>query len=496
VHWDGGTGNDLFELKFIGTNSTITYYTRCNGGTGFVAGKCGFQLDQKAYAFVAATNNGGTVKLKIRGTDEAVAATYGESGEITMSFAETNVEGGLYYWSIDSPPATSKTRINRVDFGNPNAAVEPFLVPGADGLTDQCVGCHTLSRDGKKLVSSVGGQWDGRLVFLNDLSKVKGSPGWLTRDGAMTGPPATNRIQFASFDPKGTQFVSVYGENNPGPGGFYPATLLPTGSEVPANYAADRNKLFFHDGTTGLRTSSKELPFRPDHPDWSPDGSMIAVTKIPATAPTTTTTQRPTRGGIEVMKQVAGVWQDPVTLVASEDGKNRINPNFVPDSSFVLYTEATCPAGSPDDELCDGDADPSARTWATKPVAGSPKVLLTKASTPGVVDGAGTAVGDTFPRSTPFKTKHNGGTLMWLTVASRRAPGYRVKGGAQLLWMIAVDPAKIGQGLDGSYPAFFLPFQDFATSNHIGQWTEKIVGGNTAPPPPPPPPPTPPPVVK
>ena len=41
IHWDGGAGNDLFELKFIGTNSTITYFARCGGGAGFVAAKCG-----------------------------------------------------------------------------------------------------------------------------------------------------------------------------------------------------------------------------------------------------------------------------------------------------------------------------------------------------------------------------------------------------------------------------------------------------------------------
>lgn len=493
VHWDGGAGNNLYELRFVGTNSTITYYTRCNGGAGFVADKCGFQLDQKAYAYVAATNNGGTVKLKIRGTDEATGGaggTYGESTELTMSFAENNVEGGLYYWSIDNPPATSRSRIMRVDFGNPTANVEEFLVPGQDTLADQCVGCHTLSRDGKKLVASVGGQWDGRLVYLNDLSKPKGSAGWLTQNGAANGAPATNRVQFASFDPKGTQFVAVYGDVNPGLGNW-PPTMLPSGSDTPPSYQSDRNKLFFHDGNTGLRTTSKDLPFRPDHPDWSPDGTMIAVTSIPASAPSTTTTQRPTRGGLELLKQVGGVWQDPTTLVASQLGKNRINPNFVPDSSFLLYTEATCPAGSPDSEECDGDADPSARTFAMKPAAGSAPVLLAKAATPGKADTAAD-VGDTFPRSAPFKTKHNGGTLMWATVASRRAPGYRTKAGAQLLWMIAIDPAKVAAGQDGSYPAFFLPFQDFQTSNHIGQWTEKIVGGNQQPPPTPPPPPPPP----
>ena len=59
--------------------------------------------------------------------------------------------------------------------------------------------------------------------------------------------------------------------------------------------------------------------------------------------------------------------------------------------------------------------------------------------------------------------------------------------------MFAVDPAKILAGQDGSYTAFFLPFQDPTTSNHIAQWTQKIIGANPAPPAPSPPPPAPPP---
>jgi hypothetical protein len=60
--------------------------------------------------------------------------------------------------------------------------------------------------------------------------------------------------------------------------------------------------------------------------------------------------------------------------------------------------------------------------------------------------------------------------------------------------MFAVDPAAILAGKDGSYPGFYLPFQDLKTSNHIAQWTQKIVSDNPPPPPAPAPPPPPPPV--
>jgi hypothetical protein len=113
-------------------------------------------------------------------------------------------------------------------------------------------------------------------------------------------------------------------------------------------------------------------------------------------------------------------------------------------------------------------------------------------------------LGDTYPRVTPFQTKQGTSKLLWYTVASKRTPGLRTirQSGVtaqQLLWMFAVDPAKVLAGQDGSYAGFWLPFQDLNTSNHIAQWTEKLAGPNVPPPPPavpPPPPPPAPPVVK
>ena len=63
---------------------------------------------------------------------------------------------------------------------------------------------------------------------------------------------------------------------------------------------------------------------------------------------------------------------------------------------------------------------------------------------------------------------------MWLTFSSSRPMGLRSPPGVYL-WMAAVDPDQIAAGIDGSYPAFALPVQDFSTSNHIAQWAQQIV---------------------
>ncbi len=144
---------------------------------------------------------------------------------------------------------------------------------------------------------------------------------------------------------------------------------------------------------------------------------------------------------------------------------------------------------------CDANADSTARTYAVKPATGASPILLANAGSPGVSDGAATALADTLPKTSPFQTKQGKGKLFWYTVASRREPGLRKRTGTgqQLLWMFAVNPAEVLAGKDGSYTGFFLPFQDLQTSNHLGQWTEKVVSATPPPPPPAPPPPPPPP---
>jgi hypothetical protein len=275
----------------------------------------------------------------------------------------------------------------------------------------------------------------------------------------------TNHIQFASFNPDGSRFVAIYGDT-------------PDLSE--------RNKLWVHDGTTGLRIPGESiaLTYEPDHPDWSPDGSRIAFTHVGQH----NQSQRPRNCGLDVIQRGGSGWQAPFTVVPIAAGRNRYNPNFAPDSSFFIYSESTCPAGDITSSLCNGDADPSAKTWAAAPSAGAQPVYLARANAPGILDGSNNDLSNTFPRFSPFVQRQGAGRVYWVTIASRRQLGLRnppptpatadpteMGTSGQVLWMFAVDPDKVAAGQDGSYPAFFLPFQDLTTSNHIGQWTQRVV---------------------
>lgn len=483
VHWRAaGGGANLYEVSFKSAAADVVYYSRCGSAWGGSGSACAFELDEAGYNALAYSNAGqGPVTLQIKATKDDDAATFGQSEPFTIEFAENRVDGGLYYWN------TTNRAIVRFDFGATSGEPEEYLRQSTKGLPGDdpkgCPGCHALSRDGTKLVASVGGMDRGRLVFIDDVARASTSDqSWMT-----VGPETTlaqkNRIQFASFNPDGTQFVAVYGDGTPEEG------LAPDDGSA--------NKLFFHDGTTGLRASSLDLGHRPNHPSWSPNGDLIAFTRVNGNADYQS--QVSTKGSVEVVRREGAGWSAPIEVapLASEAGHraNRFNPDFAPDSSFLYFTNAACTDAnwdSKDRGACSADTPKVAKTYAAKPEAGAPLVELTHAQQLGVGDTLADT-GDTFPRSAPFETVHRAGKLFWFTVASRRNMGLRTIGAdQQRLWMFAVDPAKVLAGQDGSYTGFWLPFQSLTTSNHIGQWTKRVVGGTQPQPEPVPPPPPPP----
>lgn len=463
IHFEPGDG-EWFEMTFKSEHLEQSYHLGCGE---LLNDGCVFELDQAGYRTLAESARGKTVEISLVATDSL--GSFAASTESSLLFSSTDVLGAVYYWTVSSP-----TAIMRFDFGSLQEKPEVFLTPGQSGLPNTCVGCHTLSRDGSKLVASLGGQNDGLQVLVNDLTRSPDDPNFLAKAGDQV-----NRIQFASFSPDATRFVGVYGD-----------------TEAPA-----RNTLWFHDGDTGDRIAEEsfQLDFEPDHPDWSPDGSMIAMTHVGIHR----TSQRPANSGVDLIRQQQdGAWSTPEVVVPIATDLNRFNPSFVPDSSLLVFSESTCPTGQPMSHRCDADDDPTSTTWAVLPEVGADAVHLARAAAGGKLDQT-TELHDTFPRSSPFVGSYAEQEIFWVTVSSRRAAGFRNPGqGQQLLWMFALDRRAVLAGEDGSFPAFFLPFQALDTSNHIAQWAERVVSDDPPPQAPPPlapePPPAPqePPVVK
>jgi hypothetical protein len=452
VHFTPGNNNTLFEVSFDGPASSINTFIRCTAPSGING--CIYLPDPKLWSAVALSNAGlGRVALTVKGTDDNGSAV-GTSSTFHLQFAKDNILGALYYWTT-----SGSTAIVRWDFAGSTSAAAPYITP-ANGDGKTCVGCHALAPNGDKLVASVGGQSDGRLLLWNIMTNKAQQPF-----------PLAQRSQFESWNKDGTQFVGVYGDGNP-------------------NQTGPSNLMIF-DGTSGMVTQTIDLGgLRADHPDWSKNTTgpeTIAFTSVDATAPTTD--QRPATGGIDYVRLNGGSWGAPQMLVPSQLGKNRYYPNIAPDGNLLVYDESTCTNGTPTagqaaDKSCDADTDATATIFLTSLSGLSPRPL-TAANGPGVADGSNTALTNSFPKWAPFvEDLDEMNKLIWLTFSSTRQYGLRTPPApashdetniGTLIWMVGVNPG-IGNN-DPSYTAFCLPFQDVTTSNHIAQWTKYFIMG-------------------
>jgi hypothetical protein len=292
---------------------------------------------------------------------------------------------------------------------------------------------------------------DGELLLLD-----------VARRGPAVPFPLAQLATFESWGPDNSAFVGVFGDGG------------------------EKDLLLF-DGATGARTGTIPLGgAQAGHPDWSPDGARIAFTEVGVAH----IDQAPERGGISYVERAgpgAGPWSALRRLVPSVAGKNRYYPAVAPDNGFVVYDESTCPPGKTYDRVCNGDTDPSARLWAARfPPAAGQAVELAAANAPGVADRGATDLGTSYPKWNPFAFHVSSDSqILWLTFSSLRRYGLRPSPPAAstheglpngtLIWMVAIDPARLARGLDPSAPAFCLPFQGIGTSNHIAQWTNGFV---------------------
>ncbi len=446
VHWKPAAGTSLYALGFSNAATDVVVYAGCTNPTN---GGCIYLPDQTVWHWIAETNRGATpVAVSVRATD-GQGGGVGTSNAIHVSFSQDDINGGLYYWTT-----SGGTGIMRFDFASTTQTMAVKFI-GTQLTGGTCVGCHALSHDGARVVAEAGGQNDGRLLLLDVATSMP-----------MVAFGSTPKSIFESWEPSNARYVGVYADSG----------------------ATDFNLMLF-DGMSGAflgdvgGTGTSANPA--DHPDWSADGHHIAYVKVG----TPGTCQRMWSGAIEMVDTPDGMmWSAPTELVPSTPGKNHYYPAFSPDGGFLVYDESTCPAGKNTDGSCNGDTDATATLFAVATKAGAQPIALAKCNAGGITDGNNAALTNSFPRWSPFvfqRTSESGSRLEWVTFSSARNYGLRPPppspspGGESpvgtLIWMAAVDPDKIANGEDGCYTAFALPFQDITTSNHIAQWTTKVV---------------------
>ncbi len=267
-------------------------------------------------------------------------------------------------------------------------------------------------------------------------------------------------------------------------------------------------ELIPYNGTTGMNSmpivfsASGLTGKRITNPDWSRDGSTVYFT---ATTPITNITGsagnynnkddiHSTNGSIWLVSvSGSGAFGTPTELITpAGSNENDYYPAISPDNSTLIFDKAV------GNTLATTDSynNPGATLFAMA-VAGTP-VALAGAN-------LGSGLTNSWPRWSPEVQTYNGKHLLWVTFSSTRDYGLRVlnQGSAFFncyppvspenpsgdhkqafdpnctqpqLWMAAIDIDAVAAGNDGSFQAFWLPFQDVTAHNHIAQWVDNFVG--------------------
>jgi TolB protein len=357
-----------------------------------------------------------------------------------LRMSADDATGALFYFATTGDQVSGDGTLERLELGSQKA--DKYLNKTNDG-NSQCVGCHSLSRDGTRVA----------FTFLNLLGAGSGTTMTLGSVDA-TNPtvqqaPANTTAATSSFSPDGKQMVTAYD-----------------------------GKLSIRDGVTGAMVSAITTTGTAMFPDWSPDGSTIVFVRTS----TACTPGQPNfgqssiyayGGSLVTITNSGGTWGNEKVLLQAASGENNYYPSFSPDGKWVAFTKAsnaTKSSWSLANTACTGQDgsglsydNPSATVWIM-PAAGGSATQLTAAN------GAAMKT-NSWPKWGPKAD----GDYLWLSFSSTREYGNVLTGpnAHHQIWITAIPRMGTPSG-DPSSPAVWFPFQDTTTKNHIGVWSVKV----------------------
>ncbi len=438
LQWTATTAGQLFRVNLEHPLFSLDVYT--NSPTGPNAR---YTLTGAEWAAFARTVQDESAALTVSALASGTPARVGTATALSIDLAKVPLQGGIYYWSNPGNavfPYEPAVGVMRRDFGDPSATSAAYYTGAtanaAISNSGHCVGCHTVSRDGKQALLSFNTSDgnDGNGHGFRGLIDVA------TKTFLM--PYTETRMPFASFAPDGKRMVAV----------LQPQALSPAFSQ-----------LFIYDTSGGagqgatLQTYPMTQDERATQPDWSADGKSIVYVK-----PTTETWPWSFQSGsiVVLTEDSTGKFGSPRILVASTGGQNNYYPSFSPDGKWVLFNRSS------GDSYNNADAE----VWVVATDGSSAPVRLVQAN-------GGTTLTNSWPKWTPFVQTYGpaGETLYYFTLSSKRNYGWALgKDVRSQIWMSSFRPSSIATDAGSSAP-FWLPFQDLATSNHNAQWVQTII---------------------
>jgi hypothetical protein len=510
VQWTPfGSAFKTFSVDFSSSPNTDWHIiTKCSSQTidaqsNAPSGGCELTIDPMSWSRLSAANRGGSpVVITVRGTTDGACAST-STNQINLSFAEQDLVGTYYYWKSTVSPNGVGGQIWAKIFGDLSTAERDVTTPAIRNAT--CNGCHSLSRDGSRMVvysddDDSDDEYSDVAGSLLDLTTMPNATEF-TNTGVTGVRQGGQPPGFSTINPIATYYVSSNGYpcGQGGRGGCGTSNGYP--GPVPTNGWSlwnGQNATFVGGVTIGPAMT------RPTMPDWSVDGATL-VYVVPAGEFTWRQDDAHIYGGslYTVPYTGNGTFGSPSLLLGS-NGENNYYPSYSPDvpMSYVIFNRVdnmgqgnACAGGfCPDDSF----SNPAARLLLMRPVAGAAPIDLEKANGSPITQKV--PLSNSYPRWAPFVQTYHGGKLLWFTFSSTRDYGVRVLNHKQgmyqcypsdaaetpggrhqqpfapqcqepQLWMAPINLGEAQGNVDPSRVAFWIPYQDITTHNHTAQWT-------------------------
>ena len=303
--------------------------------------------------------------------------------------------------------------IMRYDFGQATNKPESYISQKKAGY---CVGCHAISPDGSRLAFTDNVD-DGYIMDVKNGTFLK---------------KKTPKVFFQVFTPDNKYLVSNY-----------------------------KGRMSIRDGITGTKLAELALGGHwATHPELSPMGDLLVFTQLKHADPGLDFIE----GSIATAPLKGTSAGSPTVIVKATGTQNNYYPAISPDGRWIIFNRSNSGSYSNNE----------AELWVVRTSGGAP-VQLKRAN-------KGKDLRNSWARWSPFTHDYKGGKLFWFSFSSIRDYGTElVNSNKQIeksipqIWMTAFAPDLAQGGKDPSFPAFWLPYQELKSRNHIAQWTKKVL---------------------
>jgi WD40-like Beta Propeller Repeat len=462
-----------------------------------------------------------------------------DSAPVNVAWTQSGVTGGLYYWTVlpnqsYCPSSTmaspgsyclqdttltpkNGTAIYRYDFSQDNPAPEqvwtddggPQSAPPYQGgpqsyvaSTGQygahCIGCHSITNDGKYMALGLGGSstYNGSNWAMLDIAAqaldIINPTASTDANSSPTNDPSDYWKKFRK-DAFGVE--TAWGPNDDVAVTMYKAALY-------------FNTVTPGTGTAAIAQSGPALPssaaaidpYQSD-PFWSHDGKYLVYTSFNTPGPADTYDVGGLDGDLKTGGQIAiadatteSITDDASVLVPRQSGYTDYYPCVSEDSNFVVYNQSSCGsnpmatdvaydgAGAYGGQVCDGYDDSTAKLWWVS-TGGTGNIRLDNAN------GGDNVYDNSWPRFSPDVGTFRGQTLYWIAFSSRRPYGAQLNTSGLLssqpqLWFAAVTVGELTP-TDPSWSPVWLPGQNTTQANpggnatpvgnHVPQWVRVAI---------------------